>query len=432
MPTAISFSRDGRTLLAGTLLGGLSVWDVAAGKLVRAWERPSKAVTSIAWSADGRSVATSWDDGTVRLWDPATGAELAEYYGHERSVNCVAFTGDGKMLASGGDDGTIDLRDTGFHPRPQLLISHRENRRLMWDGHPVIFSGDGRILISAVDDQIDLWDVTSGQRQRRLSGYGQSAPAKTPGPVRELTRALGAENLISSVAASPDGRLVAASGDSGTQVWEIASGREVAALAHASDGPCRFIMNGKTLAAGGKLWDVQTWKERAAPDAESLAAAVAFSRDGALFVSHAMRVCETASGKERTALTGQPPVAFSPDGCLAAATVNGQEIEIQDIAAGKKLGTLRGHTSFITGLTFTPDGAAVVSCSQDGSVKFWDPTTLQERLTLRFGRASPRSVAFAAAGDILAVGWSPEFVGEAQDAAVILYRAAPLPVHAGR
>ena len=57
-------------------------------------------------------------------------------------------------------------------------------------------------------------------------------------------------------------------------------------------------------------------------------------------------------------------------------------VQLWDAASGRELVTLRGHTEFVLGVAFSPDGRRLATASQDGTVKLWDTATGQELLTL--------------------------------------------------
>jgi hypothetical protein len=56
-------------------------------------------------------------------------------------------------------------------------------------------------------------------------------------------------------------------------------------------------------------------------------------------------------------------------------------------------------------------------------VKFWDPVTGQERLTLRHDGREPSSLAFSPDGRMLAVTWGIGLGKPVRPSTVILYRA---------
>ena len=187
----LSFSPDGKTLLACGWEHAVRVWDFPAQRQrldisTPDWTRSavyssgdkiayssSKRVflcnadgTTIAtidepvgmlcFSPDGRRLAgTTWDKGLVTVWDGHTGDEIASWKGHRGYSEGVAFSRDGSALATAGSDGTIRLwaPETGSQ-----LAEVPHGRHASW----VTFSPDGNTLASSSDDGIvKLWDVSA-------------------------------------------------------------------------------------------------------------------------------------------------------------------------------------------------------------------------------------------------------------------------------
>jgi len=69
-------------------------------------------------------------------------------------------------------------------------------------------------------------------------------------------------------------------------------------------------------------------------------------------------------------------VAFSPDGKTIASGSGDKTVKLWDVKTGKLMQTLRGHTSDVTSVAFSPDGKTLASGSWDKTVKLWDLTKL--------------------------------------------------------
>jgi RNA polymerase sigma factor (sigma-70 family) len=86
--------------------------DVADGRELRRFEAHGEVnLTTVAFSRDGKTLAAGTDTGTVLLWEVLTGAERRRFVGHDGWVGGVAFAPDGRVLASGGHDTTLLLWD---------------------------------------------------------------------------------------------------------------------------------------------------------------------------------------------------------------------------------------------------------------------------------------------------------------------------------
>jgi hypothetical protein len=97
-------------------------------------------------------------------------------------------------------------------------------------------------------------------------------------------------------------------------------------------------------------------------------------------------------------------VAFSPDGRLLASGSDDQTLKLWDVETRQEVRTLRGHTDPVWSVAFSPDGRLLASGSGDNTVKLWDVETGQEVRTLS-GHTDPVwSVAFSPDGRLLASG----------------------------
>jgi WD40 repeat protein len=249
-------------------------------------------------------------------------------------VTPLAFSPDGKWLAAGDHQGKkvkvwdIDPKHAG------------RGRRLVHDlrGQPqhgilsVAFSPDSKLLAVAgwSGGIVRVWDTSTGEVRQQLKYH---------------------EWGIFSVAFSPDGRHLASAGiDTTVRVWDLAAGLEIACLEPHHKGPVTsvtFSADGNLLVSASedrsvRLWekggDAKTWKP--------------------------LKPLNDPAG-------GVLSVAISPlkDLRLAWGGMDGT-VKVWDQSTGKTQ-VLRGHTSWVESVAFSPDGKYIASGSRDGTVKIW-------------------------------------------------------------
>jgi WD40 repeat protein len=133
---AIAFSPDGR-LLASPGRGRLvNLWDVATGRLVRAFEHNvGTAVHSLEFSPDGRILAISGGDSFASLWDVATGTQIGPRLAAGGRATKVEFSPDGRRLLethANGEGAVWDV-DPESWKRRACALANRTLTREEWD-----------------------------------------------------------------------------------------------------------------------------------------------------------------------------------------------------------------------------------------------------------------------------------------------------------
>ena len=77
-------------------------------------------------------------------------------------------------------------------------------------------------------------------------------------------------------------------------------------------------------------------------------------------------------------------VVFSPDGrYLAVGTWGGSSVQLIDTSSWQVIRTFEGHTDWARSVAFSPDGQLLASGSRDETIKLWEVATGREVRTLK-------------------------------------------------
>jgi WD40 repeat protein len=176
-----SFSPDGKYAITGGYDTTLRVWDLDSGKEVRQFESTGDLPRCLAWSPDGKRVAVghfsnlasfTTSPGTVRVWDVATGKPLLAGKGHTGAITAVDWSRDGKRIATSSFDRTVRVWDAATcKPLLRLDVSPQgsDGVAFLRDGKRVAVTGWG------TDHDVSIWDLETARRTSRHDGHAGGA-----------------------------------------------------------------------------------------------------------------------------------------------------------------------------------------------------------------------------------------------------------------
>jgi WD40 repeat protein len=240
----------------------------------------------------------------------------------------------------------------------------------------VAFSADGqRIVTASADNTSRVWDVKTGQELATLKGH---------------------ESYILTAEFSADGqRIVTASSDETARVWDAQTGKELATLkGHKSRvNTAKFSADGQRIVTTSSdktawVWDAKTGQELMVLKGHKLDVNTAeFSADGQRIVTtsgdNTVRVWDAKMGKAIAVLKGYEgrlsergvnTASFSMDNQRILTVSDDNTARVWDARTGKLIATLKGH---INTASFSPDGQRIVGDNIDNTVDIWDATTGQ-------------------------------------------------------
>jgi WD40 repeat protein len=249
--TRLAYSPDGKLFAFGTdrlMKSGVVVLQDIGRERQRTLEHTG-GVYSIAFSPDGRYLAAGFigvgdAECGVAVWEVLSGKRVALLQGNQRAGFCICFSLDGKKLAEGGRE-KVQLWECGTWRNAGALDTPPHS------ASAVFFPTREPILVVAWrDGTVTSWDLKANRKVASFS----------------------TQEGIRAAAVSPDGKVVATSGDDKTiKLWGLATGEELLAIPAQkyTVHSLAFSPDGKKLvtAAGWgttvRLWDTSTGKELA-------------------------------------------------------------------------------------------------------------------------------------------------------------------------
>lgn len=252
--TALAVSPDGKLLAAGDGIGAkdqaIIVWDVSPVRPRFVLRGHSGMISGLSIAHENVALVSVSFDGTMKLWDLKTGLNLGGAVREGKSFTDVAFLAGKQSVitVSAGEHplfwNVSDLRNVELSK--QQVLKRKEGA---WTS---TYSRDSKLVATAsgsLDKPIQflIRDLSTGEELRAIEGH---------------------QNTVLSMAFAPDGKTLATAylypgrGHDLLHLWDVASGKAVAALDEVPLFSLAFSPDGKFIAGGDNVGSIAIWDVR--------------------------------------------------------------------------------------------------------------------------------------------------------------------------
>ncbi|RXM94080.1 Telomerase protein component 1 [Acipenser ruthenus] len=323
--TGCDLDTDRKHLATVSLDAELKVWAVAKGSLVLTLPHPYP-LNCVTFHPEGQLIATGSWDRSIRIWNWLSAQIVSTLSGHSASVHSLCFAPSGVSLASGSLDGEVKLWSV---PATVCVDSFRAHQG---STTALRFIQQGALLLSAGgDSMVKLWSGSLGQ----------------------LTRQLGPANSAALCVALSGSYVAIGYHSNGIRIYHALSGE----LCWHSEDPkvsvwcLSWLHQGTVLVSGSNDRLLRVWRRE---EGEEKGEGWRMSCQH-LLKHHSAPVLALACSQKLLA-------SSSDDFSVVLWSVEELSGHLRDIAP---VAVLRGHTSGVTCLSFSPDGGELLSGSKD-------------------------------------------------------------------
>ncbi len=160
---SIEFSRDGKLLVTGAADKFVKLWDIAAGKLIKAFEGHTHHVLGVSIKADNSLIASAGADNAIKIWNIETGEQARTIPGYTKQVTSICFLGVTENVISCGGDKTVRYHNAANGSQPRAFAGGTDFM------YCAAASRDEQIVVAAGEDGVlRVWNGTNAQVIRQF------------------------------------------------------------------------------------------------------------------------------------------------------------------------------------------------------------------------------------------------------------------------
>ncbi|KJR43255.1 serine/threonine protein kinase [Candidatus Magnetoovum chiemensis] len=427
--TSITYTHDGRHIIAGYMDWKINVFDAVTGVLIRSLKGHSDRINTLSVSSDNSYLLSASKDKTLCLWDLESGRLEKTFEGHEKDVTSAVFAASDKAAISASKDSTIRAwsvqkgKSAGHFKVYEKGVSalavspdwqhvytvNKSDPLCKWllksgkladkfsephfGAECIDISADGRFLLTGGAGKIVcLWDSQSCKCVKTFKGHS---------------------GKINAVKFSFSGIYAFSCDDNTLRVWQVQSGLLYGMFKYT--GPIYDInpspVDNVLIIASGKDAIIVRFLNRY-PISYVLAIPASIREEEIRFES----INRLAQAKEELKNKNYEDFLKHISDLRTFSNYERSPEALELIRQAppflKRRGLhdpwivkeLTGHISSVTGLAITYDGKFIYSASSDGSVRKWDVELGKSFFVSEVGKEGINCLSLSYCGKIIAIG----------------------------
>uniref|UniRef100_A0A8C4IU95 Apoptotic protease-activating factor 1 n=1 Tax=Dicentrarchus labrax TaxID=13489 RepID=A0A8C4IU95_DICLA len=295
-------------------------------------------IYSACFSHDGTKIASSGASKTLKVFKSTSGEKLTEIQAHDDEVLCCAFSPDDRLLATCSSDRKVKVWNVEKGMR--LRVFEEEHQEQV--NHCEFTNTSQRLLLATCsnDKFLNLWNLNKPSSQNTMFGHFEP---------------------VNHCCFSPDDTYVSTSSNDGTiKLFQVSSANEW-----------------KTINVKNMFTD---------SDEDVLVKCSTWTADGKHIICAARNAVLVSILGEFERVYCR--VLFAVVCCCCSVGSSICVFQLWDLESNKKMADCSGHLSWVQRVQFSPDGSQLLSCSDDQTVRLWEPKKVHTSSAVHLKRDS--------------------------------------------